>query len=153
MILSFQQKEHIDRITWLINKEFRSRSFNLTHSPLLQRFHVGRKDSRTRKVLVLVFSRRQCYGSKRWRWSFRWTTENHRAQIRGFSHFPNFSSDSKFLIHAERATNARQLITWNTSGPQENVLVISFLRLTRTKIIIYDTKCCRIGYRETCRKR
>ena len=32
-ILSFQQKDHIHWITWLINKDFRSRSFNLTNSP------------------------------------------------------------------------------------------------------------------------
>ena len=42
-ILSFQQKEHIHRITWLIKRNFRSRSFILTN--FLQGFHVGRKDS------------------------------------------------------------------------------------------------------------
>ena len=39
---SFQQKEHIYTITWLVNKDIRSRSFNLTNSPYIQRFHVGR---------------------------------------------------------------------------------------------------------------
>ena len=33
-ILSFQQKEHVHRFAWLINKDFRSRSFNLTVSTL-----------------------------------------------------------------------------------------------------------------------
>ena len=37
-ILSLQRKSHTHRITWLINKDFRSRSFNLTNSPHLQVF-------------------------------------------------------------------------------------------------------------------
>ena len=41
-ILSFQQKGGTHRITWLINKDFRSRSFNLTNSTHLQRVHVGK---------------------------------------------------------------------------------------------------------------
>ena len=45
-ILSFQQKERIHRITWLINKNSRSRSFILTNFPHVQRFHVGRYDSK-----------------------------------------------------------------------------------------------------------
>ena len=45
-ILSFQQKENTQRIARLINKNFRSRSFILTSSPHLQRFHVGRWDSK-----------------------------------------------------------------------------------------------------------
>ena len=44
-ILSFQQKEHIHRFPWLINKDFRSRSFNMTNSAHPQRLHVGRYDS------------------------------------------------------------------------------------------------------------
>ena len=42
-----QQKGHTQRITWLINKDFRSRSFNLTNSRHLQRFRVGRYDSKS----------------------------------------------------------------------------------------------------------
>ena len=45
MIFSLWQKDPIHRITWLINKDFRSRSFNLTNFPHLQRFHVGSQDS------------------------------------------------------------------------------------------------------------
>ena len=56
--------EHIHRITWLINKHFRSRNFNLTNSPHRQRFHVGRQDSKPRNVLVLIFHWMQCYGSR-----------------------------------------------------------------------------------------
>ena len=41
-ILSFQQKECIHRITWLIKLNYRSRNFNLTNSPHVQLFHVGR---------------------------------------------------------------------------------------------------------------
>ena len=40
--MSFQQKECIHRITWLIDLNYRSRNFYLTNSPHLQRFHVGR---------------------------------------------------------------------------------------------------------------
>ena len=34
-----------------------------------------------RKFLFRVFSRRQCYGSKKWRWSSRWTDKSRRSQF------------------------------------------------------------------------
>ena len=40
-----KQKGHTNRITWLINKCFRSRSFNLTTSPLHHLLCIGRLDS------------------------------------------------------------------------------------------------------------
>ena len=43
-------------------------------------------------MLVPVFLRRQCYGSKKWRWSIRWTTLNHRARLRVILISPNFET-------------------------------------------------------------
>ena len=53
------------RILWLISKDCKSRSFILANSPHIQRFHVGRWESRPKKVLVPVLPRKQCYGSKK----------------------------------------------------------------------------------------
>ena len=41
-ILTFQQKDHIHRITWVINQDCGSRSFNMINLPHLQRFNVGK---------------------------------------------------------------------------------------------------------------
>ena len=37
---------------------------------------LGRPDSRTNWPLVLIFRRKLCYGSKKWRWSIHWMNEN-----------------------------------------------------------------------------
>ena len=50
-----------------INQDFRSRSFNLTNSPHLQRFHVGNNIPNPS-----ISAWRLCYGSKMRRWSIQW---------------------------------------------------------------------------------
>ena len=35
--------------------------------------YVGRQDSEIRWLLVLIFPRKLCYGSKKWRWTIHWT--------------------------------------------------------------------------------
>ena len=45
-------------------------------------FYVGRYDSEARWLLVLIFPRRQCYVSNRWRWSIQWMNWSHRDHLR-----------------------------------------------------------------------
>ena len=53
------------RILWLDSKDSRYRNFNSINSLHLLHSYVGRKDSKTKWLLVLIFHRRLCYGSKK----------------------------------------------------------------------------------------
>ena len=61
------------RILWLDSKDSKYQSCNSTSSLHLPHAYVGRKDSRPKWLLGLILHRRQCYGSKKWRWLIHWT--------------------------------------------------------------------------------
>ena len=53
------------RILWLDSKDSRHRNCNSINSLHILHSHVGRYDSKTKCLLVLIFLRKLCYGSKK----------------------------------------------------------------------------------------
>ena len=67
------------------------RNFNLINSLVHHHFYVGRKDSETKWLLVLIFPRKLCKGSKKWRWSNQWMNFKILANDWGWGwEFPEF---------------------------------------------------------------
>ena len=67
------QKELIRKIMWLKSRRIRSRRCISIISLYLRLSSVGRRASKQKYDNVLVFLRKLCVGSKKWRWSARWT--------------------------------------------------------------------------------
>ena len=65
-------EETLQRIMGQTNNDCRFPISTLTRSVRQQHSLVGRKDSRLRYVLVHNFLRKQCFGSKKWRWLIQW---------------------------------------------------------------------------------
>ena len=62
------------RTTWSDSKDSKYRNCNSTNSPIHNRFWRGEFDSKPRSLLVLIFHRMPCCGSKKWRWRILWTS-------------------------------------------------------------------------------
>ena len=71
------------------NKDCRFQIFMSTNSLHQQHLLVGRWDSKLRYVFVHNFSRKQCCGSKKWRWLNQWMISNLRVLSEGPG-VPNF---------------------------------------------------------------
>ena len=65
-------EETLQRIMVQTNNDCRFRIFILTNSLHQPRLLAGRQDSRPRYVLVHIFLRKLCNGSKKWRWLIQW---------------------------------------------------------------------------------
>ena len=63
------------------NEEREGRDFNSISSLHFLHSYVGRKRFKNRVIAFLIFHRRQCYGSKKWRWPIHWTNQNPRQQL------------------------------------------------------------------------
>ena len=57
------------------------RNCNSTNSPIHNRPWCVKFDSKHKSLLVLIFHRKLCCGSKKWRWLIQWTSENHLDQF------------------------------------------------------------------------
>ena len=66
---------------WLSNRGIRSRKCISISAPYFRRFTVEKRASRPRYVLVLTFLRKLCVGSKKWKWSIRWTISRRPNQF------------------------------------------------------------------------
>ena len=66
------------RILWLDSKDSKYRNCNSTNSLIPNYSWFGRYDSQIRWLLVLIFHRKQCCGSKKWRWLIPWMSLNPR---------------------------------------------------------------------------
>ena len=71
----------IRKILWLDSKDSRYRNCNSVNSLHLLNSYVGRYDSKTKWLLVLIFHQRLCYGSRKYRWSIHWMKENPHDQL------------------------------------------------------------------------
>ena len=61
------------RILWLESKDFKYRNCNSTNSVIHNHSSFGKYDSKIKRLAVLIFHRKQCYGSTEWRWLILWT--------------------------------------------------------------------------------
>ena len=60
------------RTTWSDSKDSKCRNCNSTGSVVHHHFWCGKQDSKHRSQVVLIFSRKVCSGSKKWRWLIHW---------------------------------------------------------------------------------
>ena len=129
-ILSSQRREYLPKILWPNKKGFKSRNFVLINSPLEQHFGVRRQDSILMYVLVQIALRKQCYGSKKWRWLIQWTIWNLRVPftLKLISRFraarredcncpeqkhPEFCSKTVSL-EEPKSSKSRPILSWKT---------------------------------------
>ena len=68
------------RNTWSDSKDSNYRNYKSTGSLILIIFWCGKQDSKHRSQVVLIFRRKLCYGSKKWRWLILWMGENPHDQ-------------------------------------------------------------------------
>ena len=68
-------------ILWLGSKNSKYRNCNSTNSLIHHRSWCGRQDSKHTSRVVLIFRRKLCFGSKKWRWSIHWMNKNPRDQL------------------------------------------------------------------------
>ena len=80
-ILPLLQKRLIHKIIWLNSRRIRSRRCISINSRRLRHSSVGRRSSKHKCVKGVVTFRKQCVGSKRLRWSTRWTISRRRNQF------------------------------------------------------------------------
>ena len=60
------------RTTWSDSKDSKCRNCNSTGSVIHHHFWCGKQDSKHWSQVVLIFSRKVCSGSKKWRWLTLW---------------------------------------------------------------------------------
>ena len=73
------QKQRIGKIARLNQRG--ARKCIWINSLIFRHFSVGERAPKPRYVPVLTLPRKQCYGSKKWRWSIRWKFLSHRDQV------------------------------------------------------------------------
>ena len=91
------------RILWLTSRDSKYRSCNSTF-PNPQSFLVGKYDSKVKWLPVLIFHRKQCYGSKKERWLI---------------HLRNWSPRDQFverIFQISRCWTPRLLLLWTRSS-------------------------------------
>ena len=73
---------------WSDSKDNKYRNYNSTGSLIHHHFWCGTQDAKHRPQVVRIFRRKQCYGSKKWRWLNHWKNGSPRDELG--KNFPNF---------------------------------------------------------------
>ena len=68
-----QYRGYYRRATWSDSKDNKYRNCSSTNSLIHKSFQCGKFDSKIKWLLVLIFHRMLCCGSKKWRWVILWT--------------------------------------------------------------------------------
>ena len=68
------------RTTWSDSKDTKCRNCNSTGSLIHHQSWCEKQDSKHRSQVVLIFRRKLCYGSKKWRWLILWMSQNPHDQ-------------------------------------------------------------------------
>ena len=68
------------RTMWSDSQDSKYRNYNSTGSLLHHHSRCGKQDSKHRSQVVLIFRRKLCYGSKKWRWLLLWMSKNPHDQ-------------------------------------------------------------------------
>ena len=92
------------RTTWSDSKDSKYRNCNSTNSLIHNRSWCGKFDSNHKSLLVLVFHRMLCCGSKKWRWLILWTSWNLRDQF------------MERIFQTSRCWTRRLLLLWTRSS-------------------------------------
>ena len=121
------------------SKVCKSRNCNSTSSLHVPHFYVGRHDSKTKGLLVLIFPRRQCYGSKKWSWLIQWFDLMSSCSVRGIR-MPDFEVlDAKIASALNRIIQNSFFKKKVSLEEQKAQKEDRFLRGRRIAYMIYDS--------------